>query len=215
MSSFPEPHTARGQATRQRLIDAAQEELLRSGGSLEVASVATRAGVSPGLLYRYFGSKDGLVATVVHEFYDSYDRAVFGAALKEDVAWQNRERLRLQWEIDFLCEDPLARIIVGRALREPAAVHADTERLGLQIDMAARNVAVGQRSGEIDSGIDPRLAAAAFLGAFRELMAEALSREAPPDRGHLLDTIWRIGSSVVYAPADSPASSSSDRKAPT
>lgn len=197
MSSSPDTLTVRGEATRQRLIEAARAELLETGGSLEVAKVAHRAEVSAGLLYRYFGAKDGLVAAVVHAFYDSYDAKVFAASLAPDLRWVDRERLRLTWEIDFLCDDLLARVIVGRRLREPAATQADAERLAVQIDLAARNVAYGQRTGEVDPAIDARLVAAAFLGAFRELMAEALSRDVPPSRQSLLDTIWCLGASII------------------
>jgi AcrR family transcriptional regulator len=189
--------TARGGATRLRLIEAARAELLETGGALEVAKVAARAEASPGLLYRYFGAKDGLVSAVVHGFYDAYDDAVFAVTVAEDLGWIERERLRLSREIDFLREDPLAPIIVGRRLREPSASQADAERLATQIDMAARNIVHAQRSGEVDPAVDARLAAAAFLGAFRELMAEAMSREVTPSRQDLLDTIWRLGTSII------------------
>ncbi len=62
--------TRRGEATRARLLEAAMAELVERDGALEVASVAARADVSVGLLYRYFGSKAGLVAAVVADFYD-------------------------------------------------------------------------------------------------------------------------------------------------
>lgn len=193
----PQSLTARGGATRLRLIEAARAELLETGGTLEVAKVAARAEASPGLLYRYFGAKDGLVAAVVHGFYDSYDDAVFAVAVSPELGWTERERQRLSREIDFLCEDPLARIIVGRRLREPSAAQADAERLATQIDMAARNVAHAQRNGEVDPAVDARLVSAAFLGAFRELMAEAMSREVTPSRRELLNTIWRLGASII------------------
>lgn len=191
--------TARGGATRQRLIDAARAELLDTGGALEVAKVAARAETSPGLLYRYFGAKDGLVAAVVHAFYDSYDEAVFAVAAPAGLGWAERERERLAREIDFLCDDPLARIIVGRRLRETSAAQADAERLATQIDMAAKNVVHAQRTGEVDPAVDARLVSAAFLGAFRELMAEAMSRDVLPARPDLLGTIWRLGSSIIPA----------------
>ncbi|WP_050066334.1 TetR/AcrR family transcriptional regulator [Rhodococcus sp. RD6.2] len=180
-----------------RLIEAARAELLDTGGTLEVAKVAARAETSPGLLYRYFGAKDGLVAAVVHAFYDAYDDAVFAVTVSSDLGWIERERLRLSREIDFLRDEPLAPIVVGRRLREPSASQADAERLATQIDMAARNISHAQRGGEVDPAVDARLAAAAFLGAFRELMAEAMSREVPPSRDELLDTIWRLGTSII------------------
>ncbi|CRK53282.1 Regulatory protein TetR [Rhodococcus sp. RD6.2] len=193
----PQALTARGDATRLRLIEAARAELLDTGGTLEVAKVAARAETSPGLLYRYFGAKDGLVAAVVHAFYDAYDDAVFAVTVSSDLGWIERERLRLSREIDFLRDEPLAPIVVGRRLREPSASQADAERLATQIDMAARNISHAQRGGEVDPAVDARLAAAAFLGAFRELMAEAMSREVPPSRDELLDTIWRLGTSII------------------
>ena len=191
--------TARGTVTRQRLIDAAREELIDTGGVLEVAGVVRRAEVSPGLLYRYFGSKDGLVAAVVNAFYDDYDAAVFAVVLDPDAGWSARERRRLEREIAFLCDDPLARVIVGRRLREGAAAQVDAERLAGQIRLAARNVGHGQRAGEIDPGVDANLVAAAFLGAFRELMGEALRRDRVPSRRALLDILVRLGDSIIPA----------------
>ncbi|WP_172937536.1 hypothetical protein [Rhodococcus sp. MS16] len=82
-------------------------------------------------------------------------------------------------------------------MREPSAAQADAERLASQIDMAARNVAYAQRNGEVDPAVDARLVSAAFLGAFLELMAEAMSREVTPSRQYLLDTIWRLGASII------------------
>ena len=63
ISSLPETshpvRTGRGDATRSRLLEAARAELLKTGGALEIANVAARAKVSPGLLYHDFGAKDG------------------------------------------------------------------------------------------------------------------------------------------------------------
>lgn len=185
--------TARGAATRQRLIDAAYQELLVTGGRLEVAAVARRAKVAVGLLYRYFGSKDGLVEAVVNAFYDRYDAEAFAADMGPGLDWRHRERLRLRREIAFLYDDPMGRIVLARRLREPAAAQADAVRLAAQIDLGARNVARGQREGQLDEGIDPRLAAAAFLGAFRAVMGEALDRQERPSREALFDAVWRLG----------------------
>ncbi|CAN5850370.1 hypothetical protein BH11PSE1_BH11PSE1_02880 [soil metagenome] len=54
----------------ERLIRAAQEELIASHGLLEMQAVAKRAKVSVGLAYHHFGSKAGLIATVVEGFYN-------------------------------------------------------------------------------------------------------------------------------------------------
>lgn len=68
----PEPKTPKGAATRQRIIRAARAELVERDGMLEVDSVATRAQVSVGALYRHFGSRAALVGAVVDDFYQRY-----------------------------------------------------------------------------------------------------------------------------------------------
>jgi AcrR family transcriptional regulator len=67
-------------ATRERLVRAAQEELIWSHGHLEMQAVAKRALVSVGLAYHHFGSKAGLIAAVVEAFYSRLDAEVFNEA---------------------------------------------------------------------------------------------------------------------------------------
>ena len=50
--------------TRERLIRAAQEELIQGHGLLEMQAVAKRTRVSVGLAYHHFGSKAGLIAAI-------------------------------------------------------------------------------------------------------------------------------------------------------
>ena len=57
--------SATSQGTRERLLSAAQEELIEGQGHLEMQAVARRAQVSVGLAYHHFGSKAGLIAAVV------------------------------------------------------------------------------------------------------------------------------------------------------
>jgi AcrR family transcriptional regulator len=188
--------TPRGRTARQLLLRTSAE-LLREAPRLEVATVARRAKVSTGLLYHYFGSKDGLVRAVVDDFYDRYDEAVFLAPLVPEATWAERELLRLRREVDFIYDADLGPTVVGNRLQEPGAVAADAQRLARHIDFAARNVGRGQASGEIGPDVDSRLAAAAILGAFRSLAGEALARTKPPAREEVVDTIWRLGLSIL------------------
>ena len=53
-------------ATEQRLLSAIQELIEESGfEKLGINAVASKAGVSKMLIYRYFGSLDGLVAAYI------------------------------------------------------------------------------------------------------------------------------------------------------
>ena len=55
-------------ATRERLVRAAQDELIRNHGHLEMQAVAKRAQVSVGLAYHDFGSKAGLMPPLSKRF---------------------------------------------------------------------------------------------------------------------------------------------------
>ena len=191
----------RGTATRQRLIDAAGLELKESDGRLELAALARRLDGSQGVLYRYFGSKDGLVAAVVHDFYDDYDAAVFLPAADMAGDWQARERSRIAREVAFLYEHPLAEVVVARRLQEPAAAQADAQRVAAQIEVAARNVARGQREGAVAGDVEAGLAAAAFIGAFRELVGEALRRPTLPPQATVVRMMLTIAEAIVPPPA--------------
>ena len=107
-----QPRTARGAATRRRLIEAAREELVERNGVLEIDPVAVRAEVSVGAIYRHFDSRAGLIAAVVDDFYARY-RA---EALERDPApgggFAERERERTELSVAFHYADPLARVIL-------------------------------------------------------------------------------------------------------
>lgn len=56
-------------ATEQRLLSAIQELIEESGfEKLGINAVASKAGVSKMLIYRYFGSLDGLVAAYIEQY---------------------------------------------------------------------------------------------------------------------------------------------------
>ena len=58
--------------SRQRIIQAAQQELLHSGTSgLRMEVVAQKAEVSVPLIYKYYGNRDGLLTEVLSQLYDS------------------------------------------------------------------------------------------------------------------------------------------------
>ncbi|MCW3000376.1 MAG: regulatory protein TetR [Solirubrobacterales bacterium] len=193
--------TAKGAATRARLLAAASEQL-RTDGRLEIAVVASRAGVAQSVLYRYFGGKDGLVEAVVHEFYDAYSEAVFDAPLEPEATWVQRERLRLEREVHFLYAHPLGRTVTAGLLHEAAATRADAARQREQALAAARNIRHGQRTGQLDRSVDAGLAGAAIIGALRAMMSDALARDPPPPAQLVVDAAIRLGRALLpEAPA--------------
>ncbi|WP_326565132.1 TetR/AcrR family transcriptional regulator [Amycolatopsis rhabdoformis] len=193
--------TAKGRATRLRLLEAAQEQL-RVRGSVEIADVAAAADVSPSVIYRYFGNKFELIHAVVTDFYDEYDRSVFLAELQPDSPWLERETLRIEREIDFLYHHPLGPRVAAGLLHEPAATHVDAERQRKHAEMAARNIRRGQKSGELAATIDAELVGASIIGALRAVLAAALSHEKPPPPAKVLAPIAQLSKALLPPASD-------------
>jgi AcrR family transcriptional regulator len=184
--------TRRGHATRRKLLEAAAGELLERGGKLEVASVAARAGVSVGLLYRYFESKAGLVAAVVDDFYDRLVEEVGRADELRDADWATRERRRTELSVRFHYREPLAPVVLSSLARDPEVAANEARRIARLVEDAARGVQRGQKRGEIPEDVDPRFVGAMLIGGFRVAMGEALSRPQRPPEERLIDEVWRF-----------------------
>lgn len=196
--------TARGAASRERLLAAAGEELVARDGHLEVASVAKRAGVSVGLIYRYFGSRAGLVAAVVDDFYDRLDAAAMAVNPAPDADWAQREHLRTELGVGFHYDEPLATVILSSLGREPDVAAVEARRIARHVNLAARNIERGQQRGEIPPDLDPGIAGALVLGGMRQVLGEVLSREQPPPREVVVDAVWRlVVAAVRFRPPDS------------
>lgn len=184
--------TPRGQDTRRRLLAAAADELIERDGVLEVASVAARAGVSVGLLYRYFGSKAGLIAAVVDDFYDRLLAETSPVRKLKDVTWAERERARAELSVAFHYREPLARVLVRSVAGEPEVAAVEVRRITKLVDDAARSVRRGQQDDEIPEDVDARFVGAMLIGGFRVAIAEALSRDRRPPQERLVDDILRF-----------------------
>ena len=91
----------KGEATRQKLLEAACQELIENEGALEVAKVAQRVGLSVGVIYRHYGSRAGLIAAVIEDFYERHDAYVMEVNPAPKASWAEREKFRIQREIGF------------------------------------------------------------------------------------------------------------------
>jgi AcrR family transcriptional regulator len=186
------PQTSRGAASRVRLIAAATDELIERDGTLEVMSVAARARVSVGLIYRWFDSKSGLVAAVVDDFYDRLDATVFDPDPAPGGSWAERERKRTELAVAFHYDDPLAHVVLSRLAREPEVASIEADRVDRHVTAATRNLERGQERGEIPRDLDPELVGAMVLGGIREVLRHALARDPRPKRQAVRDELWRF-----------------------
>jgi AcrR family transcriptional regulator len=186
--------TTRGAQARERLIEAATQELA-STGSFEVAAVARRAGVSDGLPYRYFGTRTGLLLAVVDAFYQRFYDAI---ALRSYDAptWAERERQRITDWVDFLYREPVAPVILA-GLGEGELATARGRWLQEMSKVGARNMAQGQRDGEIPADRDPEYLAAATLGGTNAVVAVCLTRDPRPPAAAVIEQLWSFVSGAV------------------
>ena len=194
------PQTPKGRATRERLLAAARELAIRSGGQVELAAVAAAAGAVPSLVHRYFGSKAGLVGALVDAFFDRFQREVFDLDLAEGD-WAHHERMRLEAGVRFHYREPFAVVLYGALARDPEVARRESARIAVIVQRAARSIRKAQRLGEIPVGVDPALAGAAMFGAMRQVMVEALTRPRRPAPERVIDILWRqIAASVQLDP---------------
>ena len=199
------PRTRKGRATRERLLAAAREVAIRSGGEIELAAVAEEAGVVPGLVHHYFGSKAGLVGALVDDFFDRFQREVFEDALRDAPErkgdWARHERMRLEAGVRFHYGEPFAVVMYGPLARDPEVARREADRIAFIVDRAARSVRKAQRRGELPLGVDPAMAGAAMFGAMRQVMVEALTRARRPAAKRVVEFLWRqIAASVGIDP---------------
>ncbi|WP_051579560.1 TetR/AcrR family transcriptional regulator [Pseudonocardia acaciae] len=195
------PLTAKGRATRARLLACAREEAIAHGGHLEIAGVARAAGVAPSLVHRYFGSKAGLVGALVNEFFDRFHAEVLDVDLNEEGDWATHERLRLELGVRFHYADAFAVVLYAQLGREAEVARTEAARIATVIEHAATSIRRAQRLGELPAGVDPKLAGAAMFGAIQRVMVEVLGRDPLPPAEQVIDVLWRqVAASVGIDP---------------
>ena len=129
------PPTAKGRASRERIVRAAAEMVAEQGvAAVTLDGVGARAPASRSQLYHYFADKDALVLAVV----EATCEAVVGgqAALLEHLAsWQDIDRwfealVELQRERQARGGCPIGSLAGQLAERDPRARAAIADGLG-------------------------------------------------------------------------------------
>lgn len=193
--------TAASPGTRERLLAAAQQELIEGHGHLEMQAVARRAQVSVGLAYHHFGSKAGLIAAVVEDFYGRLDAAAFGGAKLPVTNWAEREKARIGAYVAFHYEHPFAPLVIGPLSRAPEVLDVETAFTGRQLAAGARMLEAAQRDGIMPAGLDPHLTIALMIGGIRQALIGALTAERRPDPARLTEQIWGFMAAALRLPA--------------
>jgi AcrR family transcriptional regulator len=187
--------------TPERLIRAAQGELIHTHGLLEMQAVAKRAKVSVGLAYHHFGSKAGLIAAVVEAFYNRLEEAAFSPSKLVSPDWAGREKERIAAYIAFHYDHPFAPLVVGPLSRAAEVLDVEQAFTRRQLTAGAYNLRAGQRDGVIPADLDPRLTIALLIGGIRQALIGALMSPHRPDRDELTARIWVFVAAALRLPA--------------
>lgn len=188
-SELPQPMTPRGEATRRKLLDAAEAEIGEKGfAGSSVASITRRAGVGQGTFYLYFPSKTDalreLVRNMGHRLRRALAAATVGVSDRLEV-----ERKGIDAFITFaLANQNLYRVVMESQFVDEAIYREYYQTLA---DAYATNLAGAQKRGEIRDG-DAAAQAWALMGIahFLGLRHAIWDRQAPPQE--VLDSAYAL-----------------------
>ena len=161
-SATGRPLTKRGEATRRRLLEAAEQVFADLGyHEASIVKITERAGVALGTFYLYFDSKqtifEALVVDLNSRVRHSMTEAMHGARNRIDA-----ERRGFEGFFRFTAEHPA----LYRVVREAEFVSPQTMRLHYERIVEGYVAGLGQAQvdGEVDEALDPEITAWALMG---------------------------------------------------
>ncbi len=164
----------------EKLLAVAVEVFGRNGYvGTKIDDIAAAAGVSKGLVYHYFPSKEALFTTLVEEAASGTAR-LFQEALEQPGSAAERLRWLIAREVCGMSGDPQRFLVILQALISDAAPPQAREAvLGMVAHEEAAVVALitqGQRDGQVVPGDPHQLSL--LLGSMVQGMAAAMATQA-------------------------------------
>jgi len=188
-SSVLKPVTARGEATRRRLLNAAEQEFGAKGyHGASVSSITQRADIAQGTFYLYFHSKEEMFVTLVRDIGHQL-RAHSTQAIAPARNRLEAERLGLEAFLQFTAKHRgLYRIVQESQFVDPQIFREYYEKLAEGYAAALANAA---RKGELAEGdADTRAWALMGIGHFLGLKWCLWQKKQPPQE--VLDEVMRF-----------------------
>ncbi|MCH5169757.1 MAG: TetR/AcrR family transcriptional regulator [Oscillospiraceae bacterium] len=147
---------------RARVIDAATKEFAKKGyHDASVSSIAAKAGISVGAIYKYFENKQDLFLTIIDESIVRIENLLLGLAkTDEDVMIKVEKILR---EIISVSREDGVLINLYNSMTsindKKLASQFAKEMEQITAEIYTRAIIEGQANGEIRKDIDPKVAA--------------------------------------------------------
>ncbi|GAA5100218.1 TetR/AcrR family transcriptional regulator [Microbacterium yannicii] len=209
-SATGRPLTKRGEATRRRLLEAAELVFAEQGyHEASIVKITERAGIGLGTFYLYFDSKqaifEALVLDLNRRVRHSMSEAMAGASSRLEA-----ERAGFAGFFRFTAEHPA----LYRVVREAEFVSPEVLRLHYTriVEGYEAGLRAAQAAGDVDRGLDPQTTAWALMGmgeliGMRFLLWERDADGKPPAE---LDPVVFAGMTRIIDNALAPRTGSGD-----
>jgi AcrR family transcriptional regulator len=174
---MPRVSAAHLERRRAQILGAALRCFAREGfHRTTMQDVVREAGLSPGALYRYFASKEELIAAIASERHASELAALREAAAGTDaLAALRRLATSFLGRLSSPEEQAWRRVTVqvwGEALRSPRVMEVAREGLDEPLRALAALLRRGQHEGRIAADLDPDAAARVGAALFQGLVLQ-------------------------------------------
>jgi AcrR family transcriptional regulator len=185
---------------REELLDAAARLVALEGSTVAVASIAAAAGTATGNVYRYFDSREALLAALKTRVVDVLLERLAGH-LRADGDWWEEADALLEETVDFwLFDDPLHRVVLAE-LGDVTRDAFDTSDRRV-VDVIAEGLRIGIRQGVVAAG-DPDLAASLIVHAVFGTLQHAAAEPDRYDRSQLLAAVREMAHKMLAAAEES------------
>jgi AcrR family transcriptional regulator len=193
-----EPQTAKGRATRQAILDAAEEvfgELSYDRAS--ISEITRRAGVAQGTFYVYFPDKRAAFVELVHVLNHNMRRAISEAVAGLDHRIDiEREGFRTFFEY-VVQHRPLYRIVRESEFVDPEAHRWHYATLA---DSYIRGLEKAQGQGQIVTHISAETMAWVLMGIAELIGARYVQWEGRPPPPEVLDEVMAFIACALSPP---------------
>ncbi len=192
---------ARSGERRQRILEAARACFGDAGfAGATVEAIAQRAGVSNGLLYQFFRSKEHLFEVVLREIIDDWVRAL---VRREGASESASEALAgmFRRSVDFCRSHPLLPALIREdgALQLSRIRAAGRDRVQPHRDLVASLLARGIAAGEFKADLDVPAVADVICQLQADYSSRAYRRDPSyPDSPPILDAAVRLMLDAVH-----------------
>lgn len=190
---------------RDQLLECAKAVFAKRGyHTASIADIIEAAGIARGTFYLYFHSKRQIFDAILDGLLEDLDRRVLvietGAAAPQPL---DQLRANIERVLSLVLQDPhLVAIVLFHAagLDQDCRDKLDSFYRGIleKIESALR---MGMMMGLVRP-CDPRITAAAILGAAQGIVTQAARQEDGYDLGHIVDEILAFGLHGVLASPD-------------